>query len=259
TDVKFNLFGYDFPLGVKTDFATHAPRIDTSTSFVSGAAWDAFDLARQKPQVTAQTTYYVPDKAGSHDLKFGFEYVLDISKYTIDGRSGPIQYRDSAGAVNEIQFVDVGKNSDLNSTWTGGNNRNQRYAGYAQDRWNLNNRTTLQLGVRWDYQRPYYLTGKRDPLIKDVLPASVGVASLIGQPMFQATSFPESAIITRNSIAPRVGVSYDVSGKGSSVLKAFYGRYYYNYADGFSALNPGGANYKQFTFNDLNGTRLSDG
>jgi hypothetical protein len=259
TDVKFNLFGYDFPLGVKTDFATHPPRFDTGTSFTSGAAWDAFDLARQKPQVTLQSTYYVPDKAGSHDLKVGFEYVLDVSKYTIDGRSGPIQYRDLNGATNEIQFVDVGKNSDLNSSWTGGNNRNQRYAGYAQDRWNLNGRTTFQLGVRWDYQRPYYLTGKRDPLIKDILPASVGVASLIGQPMFQATSFPESALITRNSIAPRLGVSYDVSGKGATVLKAFYGRYYYNYADAFSALNPSGANYKTFKFNDLNGNRLYDG
>jgi hypothetical protein len=259
TSAKFNLFGYDFPLGVRADFASQPPRIDTGTSFVRGAAWDAFDLARQKPQVTLQSTYYVPDKAGSHDLKFGFEYVLDISKYTIDGRSGPIRYRDLNGATNEIQFVDVGKNSDLGSTWTGGNNRNQRYAGYAQDRWNLNSRTTFQLGVRWDYQRPYYLAGKRDPIIKDILPASVGLASLIGKPMFGATTFPESAIITRNSIAPRIGVSYDVSGKGSTVLKAFYGRYYYNYADGFSALNPGGANYQQFKFNDLNGNRLYDG
>jgi hypothetical protein len=265
TSAKFNLFGYDFPLGVRADFATQPPRLNTQTNFTSGAAWNAFDLARQKPQVTVQSTYYVPDKAGSHDLKFGFEYVLDISKYTIDGRSGPIQYRDvsptptNPNGIDEIQFVDVGRNSDLGNTWTGGNNRNQRYAGYAQDRWNLNGRTTFQLGVRWDYQRPYYLTGKRDPLIKDVLPAAVGNATLIGRPIFEATSFPESAIITRNSIAPRVGVSYDVSGKGRTVLKGFYGRFYYNYADGFSALNPSGANYKTFKFNDLNGNRLYDG
>ena len=103
-----------------------------------------------------------------------FEYLLDIAKYTIDGRSGPIQYRDLNGATDQIQFVDVGKNGDLGNTWTGGNNRDQRYAGYAQDRWNLNNRTTITAGLRWDYQRPYYLDGKRDPIIKDVLPASVG-------------------------------------------------------------------------------------
>src|SRR5206468_1440453 len=212
-DLKFNVFGYDFPLGIKVDPASRPPTFDTGTQFTTGAAWDAFDLARQKPQITGQATYYVPNKAGSHDLKVGFEYVLDISKYTIDGRSGPIQYRDLSGATNEIQFVDVGKNSDLNSSWSGGNNRNQRYAGYAQDRWNLNNRTTFTLGVRWDYQRPYYMEGKRDPLITDILPASVNNPALIGQPMFQKTTFPESAIITRNSFAPRLGVSYDVSGK----------------------------------------------
>ena len=259
TDIKFNVFGYDFPLGVRADFATQPPRLDTGTNFTSGAAWNAFDLARQKPAITAQTTYFVPDKAGSHDLKFGFEYLLDISKYTIDGRSGPIQYRDLNSATAEIQFVDVGKNSDLGTTWTGGNNRNQRYAGYAQDRWNANSRTTLTLGVRWDYQRPYYLDGTRDPIIKDILPPAVVNPALIGQPMFKAQTFPESAIITRNSIAPRLGVSYDVSGKGNTVLKAFYGRFYYNYADAFSALNPGGANYKTFKFNDVNGNRLYDG
>jgi hypothetical protein len=103
------------------------------------------------------------------------------------------------------------------------------------------------------------MEGKRDPLIKDILPASVVNPALIGKPMFEARTFPESAIITRNSFAPRVGISYDVSGKGSTVLKGFYGRYYYNYADAFSALNPSGANYKQFKFNDLNGNRLYDG
>src|SRR5262245_24517205 len=259
TDLKFNVFGYDFPLGVKADFATQPPRIDTGTNFQSGAAWDAFDLARQKPAVTAQATYFVPDKAGSHDLKFGFEYLLDISKYTIDGRSGPIRYRDLNGATNEIQFVDVGRNSDLGTTWTGGNNRNQRYAGYAQDRWSVNSRTTVTAGVRWDYQRPYYLEGTRDPIIKDVLPPSVVNPALIGQPMFKAQTFPESAVVTRNSVAPRLGVSYDLTGQGRTVLKGFYGRFYYNYADAFSALNPGGANYKQFKFNDLNGNRLYDG
>ena len=147
----------------------------------------------------------------------------------------------------------------MGTTWTGGNNRNQRHAGYAQDRWNLNARTTLTLGLRWDYQRPYYLEGKRDPIIKDILPASVVNAALIGKPMFEAKTYPESAIITRNSFAPRLGVSYDVTGQGKTVLKGFYGRFYYNYADAFSALNPSGANYKQFKFNDVNGNRLYDG
>ncbi len=257
TDVKVNLFGYDFPLGVKADYKTAPPRLDTGTNFTSGAAWDAFDLARQKPAVTAQGTYYVPAAAGSHDIKVGFEYLLDIAKYAVDGRSGPLRYRDLNGSVNEIQFVDAGDNSALGSSWRGSNDRDQRYAGYAQDRWNPSSRVTITAGLRWDYQRPYYLDGQRDPIIKDVLTASSG--SLAGQPMFAAQTTPGQSIFTRNSIAPRLGLSYDVTGQGNTVLKGFYGRYYYNYADSFGNLNPGGANYKTFKFLDQNGNKKYDG
>ncbi len=257
SDVKVNLFGYDFPLGVKADYKVQPPRFDTGTSFTSGAAWDAFDLGRQKPQVTAQSTYYVPAMAGSHDLKVGFEYLLDIAKFAVDGRSGPIQYRDLNGASNEIRFVDAGENSTLGTSWRGSNDRDLRYSGYAQDRWNPSGRVTITGGLRWDYQKPSYLNGQRDPILKDVLTASSG--SLAGQPMFVAQLTPGQTIFTRNSVAPRLGVSYDVTGQGNTVLKGFYGRYYFNYADSFSPLNPGGANYKTFKFLDQNGNRKYDG
>jgi hypothetical protein len=257
TDVKVNLFGYDFPLGVRADYKTQPPRLDTGTNFQSGAAWNAFDLARQKPAVTAQSTYYVPAAMGSHDLKVGFEYLLDIAKYAIDGRSGPIRYLDLNGNTNEIRFSDIGENSALGSSWRGSNDRDLRYSGYFQDRWNPNNRATITAGIRWDYQRPYYMDGKRDPIIKDVLTASSG--SLAGQPMFAAQTTPSQSIFTRNSFAPRLGVSYDVTGKGNTVLKGFYGRYYFNYADSFGPLNPGGANEKVFRFLDQNGNKRYDG
>jgi hypothetical protein len=257
TDVKANLFGYDFPLGVKVDSKTFPARFDTETTFTSGVAWNAFDLGRQKPQVTAQATYYVPDTAGTHDLKVGYEYVLDVAKYTIDGRSGTVQYRDLNGQTDQIRFIDVGDPSKLGSTWRGGNDRNLRNAAYFQDRWNPNSRTTVTGGLRWDYQKPYYLDGVRDPLVKDILPPAAG--ALAGQPMFTGKTTPGQTIFTRNSLAPRLGVSYDVTGKGNTVLKGFYGRYYYNYADAFTNLNPGSANFKTFRFNDLNGNRLYDG
>jgi hypothetical protein len=248
-DVKAQLFGYDFPLSTVVDPAVKPPRINNSTN-LSGAAWDAFDLARQKPQVIAQSTYYVPDKAGSHDLKVGFEYILDISKYAITGASGPIRYLDTNGRPDQIQFVDVGKQSDLGSTWQGGDNRDQRYAAYLQDRWSPSDRVTVTGGLRWDHQRPFYKDGKRDPIIKDVYQ---------GSPIFATQTTPGRDIFTRDSVAPRVGVSYDLTGKGRTVLKGFYGRFYYNYADQFSSLNPGSANYKTYKFNDLNGNNVYDG
>ena len=124
-----------------------------------------------------------------------------------------------AARPSEIQFVDVGKNSDLGSTWTGGNNRNQRYAGYAQDRWNLNNRTTLQLGLRWDYQRP--LPGRRRAIRSSRTFCRLGRQRVAHRPAdVRGQNVPlRRPSSRRNSIAPRLGVSYDVSGKGTTVLK----------------------------------------
>jgi hypothetical protein len=255
-NVKGGLFGYDFPLLTLVDPKTNPPRINDNT-FITGAAWNAFDLGRQKPQAYAQATYYIPDKGGSHDLKVGYEYLLDIAKYGITGESGTTRYLDTGGRTDRIQFIDVGTPDTLGTSWRAGNDRNMRHAGYVQDRWNPTGRATITAGIRWDYQRPYYLDGKRDPLIKDVLTASSG--SLAGQQIFSAQTTPGKTIFTRNSFAPRLGLSYDVTGKGATVLKAFYGRYYFNYADAFTSLNPGGANFKTFEFRDLNGNRLYDG
>jgi hypothetical protein len=42
-------------------------------------------------------------------------------------------------------------------------------------------------------------------------------------------------------------------------VKAFYGRYYFNFADRLSNVNPGGSNSRRYTFLDPNGNRLYDG
>jgi len=49
-------------------------------------------------------------------------------------------------------------------------------------------------------------------------------------------------------VAPRIGVSYNLTGDGKTVLKGFYGRYYNNLADGFSSANPGGLNTVDYNF-----------
>ena len=43
------------------------------------------------------------------------------------------------------------------------------------------------------------------------------------------------------------------------MLKAFYGRYYNNLADGFSSANPGGTNYAEYNFLDQNRNNRYDG
>src|SRR5919198_1372126 len=73
---------------------------------------------------------------------------------------------------------------------------------YAQDSWVVNGRFTLNPGLRADFIR--------------------GVATQTGQKVFST-----------DSVAPRLGVAWDLMGDSRSVLKAFFGQFYegavYNY------------------------------
>ena len=68
-----------------------------------------------------------------------------------------------------------------------------------------------------------------------------------------------ASFFKNKNIAARVGISANLDGTGKTVLKAFYGRYYNNLADGFSSVNPAGQRYIEYNFNDLNHNGKYDG
>ena len=249
-DAQLGLFGYGWPMEPRVDFRSNPPRTDTALGLDTGAGWlvgnagGPFNADRNKPQLYAKATYFLPDKMGSHDLKFGYEWQDDQSVFTNNGNSGPILYRDRNGLVDEIRLTDYNTFESFGTEWTGNDDRNMRQAVYVQDRWAPTNRITLTLGLRYERQRPHYEASIRKPLLTEV---------------FESFTSPARTLLTRNTFMPRVGVSWDATGRGNTVLKVFYGRYYYNFADRLSDVNPGGTNRKDFKFLDQNGNRLYDG
>ncbi len=250
-------FTLDWPMVVAVDPATSAPKLFRTTTAVAGAGWNAFSTYRKKPQVKAQLTYYLPEKAGSHDFKFGFESILDSYRYGHNGTSGQIRYSypcasNALCGPDRIRFVDTGASSDYNSGWTVGPNTDLHYAGYIQDRWAPNNKLTFTVGLRMDYQEVGYGDAVRKPLFTDV--------TADGTRIFPAgTNVTAATILSNTNFSPRLGVTYDVKGTGNVVLKGFYGRYYNNLADGFSAINPGGQSLAEYNFLDQNGNQRYDG
>ena len=252
-DVNVGNYHSLWPMVVKVDPALRPPTVNRSTGFTSGSGWNAFTSVRNNPQVKAQLTYYLPEKKGSHDFKFGFEERYDYYRIAINGTSGPIRYSlNSAGVADRIRFADVGANSDLGAGWDASANVDQKYAAYAQDRWAPNNRLTITAGIRMDYQDAYYLDGHRKPLITDLLADGTRVFPV-------ESTVPRASLVKKTNFAPRVGFTYDLTGKGQTVLKAFYGRYYNNLADGFYNANPGGTNYAEYNFLDQNRNGRYDG
>ncbi len=87
-------FGLQWPMVPAVDPATNPPRIDVTTGQQRGAGWQPFTSARMKPQSNGQFNYYLPAAKGSHDFKFGYEWVLDSYSYGHNTNSGTLRYRD---------------------------------------------------------------------------------------------------------------------------------------------------------------------
>ena len=65
--------------------------------------------------------------------------------------------------------------------------------------------------------------------------------------------------MTWNAFAPRLGVTYDMSGDGKTVFKGHYGRYFINIADDLSAANPASYAFVRYKFLDPNQNGVYDG
>jgi hypothetical protein len=62
-----------------------------------------------------------------------------------------------------------------------------------------------------------------------------------------------------NNVAPRIGATFDVTGRGKSVFKAYYGRYYANASTMSYYVNPTAGSSVTYKFLDPNGNGLYDG
>jgi hypothetical protein len=249
-------FTLDWPMEVQVDPAQLPPQQFRATGAVAGAGWIAFSTARKKPQVKTQLTYYLPEKRGSHDFKFGFEVFDDSYRYGHNGRSGPIRYSyagsDTSGVADRIRFIDTGDPATYGTDWTVGPTTDLHFAYYAQDRWAPNNRLTFTLGLRLDSQKVGYGDATRQPLITDVLAD--------GSRIFATSTNVQGATLVNNTnLAPRLGVTYDLTGQSKTVLKGFYGRYYNNLADSFTGANAGGTATAEYVFLDQNRNGRYDG
>lgn len=139
---------------------------------------------------------------GKHDFKYGVEFERSRVR-SRDGYPGGAYYYDLAdpnGAVY-YSYAYLGYSYDLKAV-------NTRLSGFVQDSWQINDRWTVNPGVRVDFNRG---------------------------------SVPGSANIFRTvPLAPRIGFNYDLTGKKKTILKAHYGVYYEAlFGNYFEPLTPG--------------------
>jgi hypothetical protein len=156
---------------------------------------------------------------GNHSVKVGT--VLSRLNYDVSKQlnGNPIfHFRSDISFDFPFEAQYGGGNPNLNA-------RNWELGFFAQDDWSPTPRLTINAGLRWDYESDMLNNGY-------VTPANVKAAvSSFVPPQYFTDGTQRPAYY--GAIQPRIGFSYDLSGKGQTTLFAGYGRYFdrvlYNY------------------------------
>jgi outer membrane receptor protein involved in Fe transport len=170
---------------------------------------------RNRNQVNASITHYA-EGFGRHDLKFGVE--IERSKVRSRYGYGQLSYYDYTAYYPTRQYMAYTYSYDL-----GG--KNQRESVYAQDSWHVNDRLTINAGVRFDWVRGY--------------PAYESANGSIG----------DGKVYDVKNWAPRLGFAYDVTGDSKTVLKGTFSQYYEGaFFLAYSSAVPGIQDYVGYTY-----------
>ena len=196
------------------DFVTPG-RSDSGTGFSSVNSTTGSRQVHNRTTVDASLTRAGASFIkGTHDLKSGLQYVY-ATQQTNTLTFSNVSYSDLNGAKDQATFKDPAV--------TGG--RIRQTGLYLQDNWTLNDRVTLNLGVRYDH--------------------TVGdIQSMDSQTTLNGidTTFPSAGtnvtyqgipdLIAFNNVSPRVGMTIRLDESGKTIFKTNYARLYGKLATG---------------------------
>ena len=154
-------------------------------------------------QIENTMSWFLPQKAGDHDIKVGVQYQYAQSRNsTQDNLNGTFTFGLSNAPFDRNNPRTYPERFSIRVPGPGGSfNKSSYVAAFIQDKWKLNNRLTLSLGLRYDLE---------------MIPIPE-----IDNPLFADRG---DAPMDKNNVQPRIGLAYDMDGR--SVLRGGYGRFY---------------------------------
>jgi hypothetical protein len=226
---------------------------------ISSGLADVYD-ASNYPWANTYRSYQLREDLswthGRHSMKFGGQYMLNVKtqelfghtqgNYTFDGSYTGQGFADFllgyAASYNELAVQDSGD-------W-----HSKTVAIYAQDDWRVNNRLTLNLGLRWEgiphtneinnrmsnFYPQLYNRANAAILLPSAnvspnspgLAPGVGAASVLqlyqnGMAITGQNGAPTDIVNNHwNNWGPRIGFAYDLTGQGKTVIRGGFGIMY---------------------------------
>ena len=193
------------PDGAGIRLTEAAPRLDYDTLDIQAATTMDYSSIQRGYSLDNTFSWFIPEKMGRHDLKFGARYSLTTNHNPIwSDMNGSYQFR----GQGDIKFDPANPRSypeRLAIRVLGPSEYKMKmHVGefFAQDKWQMKPGLTLSAGVRYDIEVfPY----EQDP----------------GNPLFQGRSRPYP--MDANNIAPRLGLVWNPDGESKSVVRLGYG------------------------------------
>ena len=259
TGSKLNEFVFQY-----ADFANHilARTGDPQQTFPNGVA---IGYNVNTPQTTIQHKFQFRDDFSwhitgggglGHDFKAGVNYIHEPKLYvTFSSGSSDYAYshltNDLNGPISAVSRNKEGASANLPM---------DQYGVYVQDDWRVNDRLTVNAGLRYDYVTGFLIDQSKIPNYL-TLTAAAAAGRFNGVPGFD--EFGKKAQEDKNNIQPRVGAAFDLRGDGKDVVRAGWGIYYdYGFTNAnilFPGLSAQGGSGQVFSVNNTAGIKNPDG
>jgi hypothetical protein len=274
---RFGLWRHESKMPYSIEGTENNPRFtDGYTSYTWGSGGANRIGQKRNYNASLKWTHFQDDFLGAdHEIKMGAEvqYGLQLAdewrQNSISNwnyyNGNPYYYRGLYGlngphptyGDGQLQFTTLGLESLASPTYE----RKIRYGGFIQDSFTIQNRLTINFGLRFEYIRgwmPDVVSQGADELAKAIgreyfLPA-YGF-----NPYDYNTYSGWDPALTYQRLTPSLGIVYDIFKNGKTALKLAYGQYAEQLPTvTFSSVFPGGARAFNFYWWDLNNNAQPD-
>lgn len=216
-------------------------RFDRESGLRTGPAESPRRTPRYRTMLDGSVTFF-PDRsfAGRHEMKAGWSFYWERTgdAYADQPHGNYALVFDRVNNVSNTPAEIQIRNWPIEPT-----NKATVYGVYVKDTWRISNRLTANWGLRYERQHSF-------------VPEQSNPASAQFPTLFPGGSFDEVDVLTWQRVVPRLGIAWDMTGSGRSVLKATYGLYNAMIGDSFAgAYNRNGNVAATYRWRDQDGDR----